>query len=129
MDPTQRKRAREDGFEDWSMTFHKELDKKVFDLVHTRELKPLDVCVVSYLQTQLEVKTGRIEVRTKDIAERLCLTESHLTASMTRLRKQGILAKGLRGTGYYWMLNPSCWHVGGPRTFQKRAAQFDELLK
>ena len=85
MDPTQRKRAREDGFEDWSMTFHKELDSHVFDLVHTRDLKPMDVCVAVYLQTQLEVKTGRIEVRTKDIAERLCLTESHLTGRRDQL--------------------------------------------
>ena len=129
MDPTQRKRAREDGFDEWSMTCHREIKADVWDLVETRELKPLDICLVMFLQTHLETKTGRIEMRTKDIAERLHLTESHLTASMTRLRKKGLLAKGLRGTGYYWMLNPSYWHVGGPRLFQKRAAQFDELLK
>ena len=127
MNPTQRRKCREDGFEDWSMTFHGEV-KKLWAKVKDRTLKPMDLCVASYLQSHIQTKTGRIEVRTKDIAEDLGLTDSHLTQSMKRLRKEMLLVKGRRGTGYYWMLNPSFWHVGGPRLFQQRAAQFDQLI-
>ena len=68
MNPTQRRKCREDGFEDWSMTFHGEV-KKLWAKVKDRTLKPMDLCVASYLQSHIQTKTGRIEVRTKDIAE------------------------------------------------------------
>lgn len=127
MNPTQRKRARDAGFDDWSMTFSKEM-RKLMPLVKERQLKPMDFLVLAYLQCHIETKTGRIERRTKDIQDDLGLTDSHLSLSMKRLRTQGLLAKGLRGTGYYWMLDPGIWHVGGPRLFKQRDEQFRRLL-
>ena len=41
MNPTQRKRARDAGFDDWSMTFSKEM-RKLMPLVKERQLKPMD---------------------------------------------------------------------------------------
>lgn len=124
MDPTQGKTK----YTDWSMTFGIEAHKLLTPLIQSRRLKPMDFMVLSFLQWHIETKTGRINVRTKDIGEALCLTDSHLSLSLKRLRKEGLLVKGLRGTGYYWMLDPGIWHVGGPRLFEQRDAQFQRLL-
>jgi len=113
--------------EHFSMFIHTE-GKKLWPMVKKRILKPMDLCVVDYLCSHMDIKTGRIEVRTKDIAEELGLTDSHLTQSMKRLRKEMLLAKGLKGTGYYWMLNPYFWSVGRRELQGKRVASFQSLI-
>ena len=102
--------------------------KKLWPMVKKRTLKPMDLLVTAYLCTHMDIKTGRIEVRTKDIAEDLGLTDSHLTQSMKRLRKELLLAKGLKGTGYYWMLNPYFWSSGRKELQGKRVASFQSLI-
>lgn len=102
--------------------------KKLWPMVRERTLKPMDLCVVAYLCSHMDIKTGRIAIRTKDIAEDLGVTAPHLTASMKRLRTEHLLAKGLVGTGYYWMLNPYFWSVGRRELQGKRVAAFQGLV-
>ena len=127
MNGIERRKLRESGWEGWSMTFHDGLSP-LWGKVRDRKLHPMDLCVASFLQSRMSITTGRIEVRTKDIAEELGLTASQLTPAIKRLRTELLLAKGLRGTGYYWMLNPSVWHVGGKRNYDQRMAIFMELI-
>lgn len=127
MNAIERRQLRENGWEEWSMTFHGE-EKKLWPLVKERRLHPMDLCVVSFLQSHMDTATGRIEVRTTDIASELGLKATQLTPSLKRLREERLLTKGLRGTGYYWMLNPAIWHVGGYKAFEKRMAKFQELV-
>lgn len=127
MDFTERRRARESGFDGWNMTFMGQY-QKLMPLLKARVLKPMDFAVMGYLQSHMEVKTGRIERRTKDVIEETGLSETYVAMSLKRLRQQKLLAKGLRGTGYYWMLDPTIWHVGGPRLFEQRVEQFAKLL-
>ena len=108
--------------------FIQEEGRKLWPLVKQRALKPMDLCVVDYLCSHMEVKTGRIERRTMDIAKDLGLTDSHLTQSMKRLKQEHLLAKGLKGTGYYWMLNPYFWSVGRRELQGKRVAAFQRLI-
>lgn len=127
MNSIERRKLRESGWEGWSMTFHDGLGP-LWGKVKERKLHPMDLCVASFLQSRMSITTGRIEVRTKDIAEELGLTASQLTPAIKRLRTETLLAKGLRGTGYFWMLNPSVWHVGGKRNFETRMAIFSKLV-
>lgn len=127
MNSIERRKLRESGWEGWSMTFHDGLSP-LWEKVKERKLHPMDLCVASFLQSHMSITTGRIEVRTKDIAEELGLTASQLTPAIKRLRTEMLLAKGLRGTGYFWMLNPSVWHVGGKRNFDARMAIFSKLV-
>lgn len=119
-------RARVNEWEDFTMLIHGEM-RKLWPLVRERRLMPLDLCVVQYLASHMDIRTGRIEVRTKDIGDDLGVCARLLTPSLKRLREECLLAKGLKGTGYYWMLNPHVWHVGGQRTHGKRVAAFQEL--
>lgn len=116
-----------DTSEHFSMFIQSEA-RKLWPMVRKRVLKPMDLCVVDYLCSHMDIKTGRIEVRTKDIGEDLGLTDSHLTQSMKRLRQEMLLAKGLKGTGYYWMLNPYFWSVGRREVQGKRVAAFQGLI-
>ena len=102
--------------------------KKLWPMVRDRTLKPMDLCVVSYLCSHMDIRTGRIERRTKDIADDLGVTQPHLTMSMKRLRSEHLLAKGLKGTGYYWMLNPYFWSVGRREIQGKRIVAFQSLI-
>ena len=113
-------------WEEFTMLIHGEV-RKLWPLVRERRLKPLDLCVVQYLASHMDIRTGRIEVRTKDIGEELGLSARLLTPSLKRLRDEHLLAKGLKGTGYYWMLNPHVWHVGGSRTQGKRISAFHSI--
>ena len=102
--------------------------RKLWFLVRIRALKPMDLMVASYLASYMDITTGRIEVRTKDIQDDLKLQTGYLSGSIRRLRKQMLLVKGLRGTGYFWMLNPHIWTSGQPRVQGKRLATFRSLL-
>ena len=108
--------------------FIQEEARKLWPMVKARKLSPMDLCVVSYLCSHMDIKTGRIEVRTKDIAEDLGVAASQLTPSMKRLRSEHLLAKGLKGTGYYWMLNPYFWSAGRREIQGKRIAAFMGLV-
>ena len=127
MNAVERLGVRVKGWGEWSMTFHVELEK-LWEMVSERRLHPMDLCVASFLQSRMSVSSGRIEVRTKDVAKELGLSASQLTPSIKRLRTELLLAKGLTGTGYYWMLNPTVWHVGGVKMFNQRWGQFKDLI-
>ena len=114
-------------WEEFTMVIHSEVNR-LWPLVKDRTLMPMDLCVAHYLMGQMDIRTGRIEVRTKDIAEELGLTMSQLTPAIKRLRAEHLLAKGLKGTGYFWMLNPHYWHVGGSRLHAMRINVFNKLV-
>lgn len=128
MNAIERRQLREDGWEDWSMTFHKPL-RVLWPLVQMRVLMPADVCVAAYYLSYMEVGTSMVEVTTSQAAQDLGMLVPNVSGSLKRLRTAGAMVKGKRGTGYVWMLNPSLIHAGGAPKMQKRQAQWDRMVE
>ena len=112
---------------EWSVYFHQTARKKVFPLLKAKKLKNIDVCLASYLAAFANTTTGRIEASVKQMAEEMGCTQPHLHAAIKRLRTQHLLVKGLKPTGYYWLLNPEVWHTGGYKSMTRRLAEFERL--
>lgn len=102
---------------------------KIWGLMQRRELMPMDVIILMYLATNTDVKTGRVYIRTKDIAANLKYPVNRLSSCMKRLRTKKYLGKGLTATGYYWMVAPDIVSVGRDTLHVERSKQFNELLK
>jgi len=92
------------------------------------KLKPIDVLVTMYLSSYIDIQSGLINRRSKDIADDLGMQTGRVYQSLKRLRDECYLAKGLRGTGYFWMLNPYIWTVGKKQLQQKRIGLFMSLI-
>lgn len=103
--------------------------REVWELMQRRELMPMDVIILMYLATNTDVKTGRVYIRTKDIAANLNYPVNRLSSCMKRLREKRYLGKGLTATGYYWMVAPDVASVGRDTLHAERSRQFNELLK
>ena len=101
----------------------------IWELMQRRELMPMDVIILMYLATNTDVKTGRVYIRTKDIAANLNYPVNRLSSCMKRLRAKELLGKGLTATGYYWMVAPDIASVGRDELTAARLKQFNDLLK
>ena len=101
----------------------------VWKLMQRRELMPMDVIILMYLATNTDIKTGRVYIRTKDIAANLNYPVNRLSSCMKRLRVERLLVKGLTATGYYWMVAPDLASVGRDTLLAARVSQFNELLE
>jgi hypothetical protein len=128
MDVSKKRALRAQGWEDWSMVFHEQL-RRLWPLAKARVLKPMDFMVLDYYLSHLEVGSGRIEVSTFQAADELGMHATDVSNALGRLRSAQVMAKGLKGTGYYWMLNPSLCHVGGEPAYEKRCRQWEQLLE
>ena len=112
----------------FTKVFQKPMDD-IWGYMQRRELMPMDVIILMYLATNTDVKTGRVYIRTKDIAANLKYPVNRLSSCMKRLRGKELLAKGLTATGYYWMVTPDVASVGRDELTAARLKQFNELLK
>lgn len=107
---------------------HRQL-KRFTDQIGKRRLMPIDGCVTSYLASYIDIQSGQIHKRVTDIAEDLGLQAGQVHQSIKRLRENDWLVKGLKGTGYYWMLDPWTWAVGKKETQGKRRAIYKKLME
>lgn len=112
----------------FTKVFQKPMDD-IWESMQRRELMPMDVIILMYLATNTDVKTGRVYIRTKDIAANLKYPVNRLSSCMKRLREKRLLGKGLTATGYYWMVAPDIASVGRDELTAARLKQFNELLK
>jgi hypothetical protein len=108
------------------MTFHSEV-QRLWPLVRERALKPMDLCVLTYFLSHMDVATSRAEVTTTQASEDLGIGAHNVSACLKRLRTAGMMAKGRKGSNYYWMMNPYLWHAGGYPKHGLRKAQWAEL--
>ena len=108
------------------MTFHPEV-QRLWPLVRERALKPMDFCVLTYFLSHMDVATSKAEVTTMQASEDLGIGAQNVSACLKRLRTAGMMAKGKKGSSYYWMLNPYLWHAGGYPKHGLRKAQWAEL--
>ena len=100
----------------------------VWELMQRRELMPMDVIILMYLASNIDVKTGRVYIRTKHIAENLNYPVNRLSSCMKRLKAKKLLGKGLTATGYYWMVAPDLASVGRDQLTEARIKQFNEIV-
>jgi hypothetical protein len=110
------------------MTFHPQL-QGLWPLVKERALKPMDVCVLTYFLSHMDVATSRAEVTTTQAAEDLGIGPQNISGCLNRLRAAQLMAKGRKGSSYYWMLSPHIWHAGGYPKFGMRESQWRRLLE
>lgn len=85
----------------------------------TRELKPMDGMVLLALMSEADWSTGRINVTSTDLGERLGMQAAQIRACISRLKRQHLVRyiKG-KGNQYFYCLNP--WVVQ-PGTAQSEA--------
>jgi hypothetical protein len=110
------------------MVFHPSL-QRLWPLVKERALKPMDVCVLTYFLSHMDVATSRVEVTTGQAAEELGIGAHNVSGCLKRLRTAQLIAKARKGSNYYWMLSPHVWHAGGYPKFGMRQSQWEALLE
>lgn len=112
----------------FTMVNHVQL-RRFTDQIGTRKLMPMDALIAEYLASNIDIQSGQIHKRVTDIAEDLGLQTGKVHQSIRRLRENDWLVKGLKGTGYFWMLDPWTWAVGKKETQAKRRAIYKKLME
>jgi len=93
-----------------------------------RHLKPMDHAIVMYLSCYIDITSGLVEKRSSEIADDLGLQRPMVYGSLKRLQDRGWLAKGRKGTGYFFMLDPWLCTVGKKHLQAKRQGLYKKLL-
>lgn len=107
---------------------HHEQMERCLDLVADRKLELRDMAVLLALMAYSSWRTGKIRVTAAKLAERLRMQEPHVISSLSRLRKQLLLTRGVDphdGTDFY-LLNPYLVSVGPPQTRGRMWKVFQE---
>ena len=88
--------------------------REVLDLLGERKLELRDAAVLYGLEAYCSWRTGRVKVTPRKLGERLSMQEKHVISSLSRLKRMGLLAKGIDDyTGdWFYMLNPRLMTVG-----------------
>lgn len=120
-------RGESSPYELFTMVYHKDTGSLV-DLIRDRALMPMDAAVLLYMTTKVNVRTSRISVSPKHVAETVNLPVGMVQASIKRLRKELVLGKGATDGVAYYMLNPYYFHAGHTNLHKKRVAAFNKLL-
>lgn len=107
-----------------------EMDR-CLDLVAERRLELRDMAVLWALMAYASWRTGKIKVTAEKLAERLRMQQTHVVSSITRLRKEALLAKGKDphdGT-FFYLVKPSLASVGPLQTKGLMSRIFEESLE
>lgn len=106
-----------------------EIDR-VLALTAERRLELRDLAVLYALEGYCSWMSGRIEVTAKKIAERLKMQEKHVISSLTRLKKERLLAKATDpNTGmWFYLISPDLLTVGTSQREGYLRKTFSEAL-
>lgn len=102
----------------------------VFAAVARKDLQPMDFAVLWALMHHMD-RLGRVRITTSGLAELLGFSVSACSRSLTRLRRQTLLAKVYdRKTGdIYYLINPFVASIGGSQRRGHLWAQFKAALE
>ena len=123
-------KSKEDGQEGFVMVHKRDLDSAI-SLVGTRQLELRDMAVFMGLMAHINWRSGRVPITAKALAERLGIKLPVCVSSLTRLKKEMLVARVVdRNSGdNYYLLNPYVASVGGPQRRGLLWAQFKASLE
>ena len=123
-------KSKEDGQEGFVMVHQRDLESAI-SLVATRKLELRDMAVFMGLMAHMNWRSGRVPITAKALAERLGIKLPVCVSSLTRLKKEMMVARVVdRNSGdNYYLLNPYVASVGGPQRRGLLWAQFKASLE
>jgi predicted transcriptional regulator len=95
-------------------------------LMRSPDLQPRDVAILLVLMTEMDTKTGRINLTASALARKCELSQSNVALSLSRLKKKLLVInrQDKNYGGYYMRINPDLASVNGPRDRAMHAKQF-----
>lgn len=113
------------------MVFTDELLCTAVGAVAAKRLQPRDLAVLMTVLANVNWRSGRANVSVRALAHQLQMQESNCSASVTRLRKEQLLARGVdAASGHtFFLINPRLASVGSPQRRGHLFQQFDEALE
>ena len=123
-------KSKEEGQEGFVMVHQRDLESAI-SLVATRKLELRDMAVFMGLMAHMNWRSGRVPITAKALAERLDIKLPVCVSSLTRLKKEMLVARVVdRNSGdNYYLLNPYVASVGGPQRRGLLWAQFKASLE
>jgi hypothetical protein len=123
-------KSKEEGQEGFVMVHQRDLESAI-SLVATRKLELRDMAVFMGLMAHMNWRSGRVPITAKALAERLGIKLPVCVSSLTRLKKEMLVARVVdRNNGdNYYLLNPYVASVGGPQRRGHLWAQFKATLE
>lgn len=123
-------KSKEEGQEGFVMVHQRDLESAI-SLVATRKLELRDMAVFMALMAHMNWRSGRVPITAKALAERLGIKLPVCVSSLTRLKKEMMVARVVdRNSGdNYYLLNPYVASVGGPQRRGLLWAQFKACLE
>jgi hypothetical protein len=123
-------KSKEDGQEGFVMVHQRDLESAI-SLVAARKLELRDMAVFMGLMAHMNWRSGRVSITAKALAERLGIKLPVCVSSLTRLKKEMLVARVVdRNSGdNYYLLNPYVASVGGPQRRGLLWAQFKATLE
>jgi hypothetical protein len=91
--------------------------RMVAELVKEGRLEPRDLQVLIALMADVDWRTGRVTLLSKEVAERCGLHRCTTSSCMARLKREMLVVRCQEATGggSYFLLNPDLANVGGER--------------
>ena len=123
-------KSKEEGQEGFVMVHQRDLESAI-SLVAARKLELRDMAVFMGLMAYMNWRSGRVPITAKALAERLGIKLPVCVSSLTRLKKEMLVARVVdRNSGdNYYLLNPYVASVGGPQRRGLLWAQFKASLE
>ena len=123
-------KSKQEGQEGFVMVHQRDLESAI-SLVATRKLELRDMAVFMGLMAHMNWRSGRVPITAKALAERLGIKLPVCVSSLTRLKKEMLVARVVdRNSGdNYYLLNPYVASVGGPQRRGLLWAQFKASLE
>jgi len=123
-------KSKEEGQEGFVMVHQRDLESAI-SLVAARKLELRDMAVFMGLMAHMNWRSGRVPITAKALAERLGIKLPVCVSSLTRLKKEMLVARVVdRNSGdNYYLLNPYVASVGGPQRRGLLWAQFKASLE
>jgi hypothetical protein len=124
-------KPRENGSEDFVMTFPQGICDHAIDGLKAKRLLPRDLAVLMAVLGNVNWRSGRANVTPTGLAMQMGILSSNCIASITRLRKELLISRVRdRHTGdNYFLINPKVAAVGGPQRRGHLWAQFKASLE
>lgn len=124
-------KPRENGTEDFVMTFPQGICDHAIDGLKTKRLQPRDLAVLMAVLGNVNWRSGRAKVTPGGLALQMGILRSNCVTSISRLRKELLISRVVdphTGENYY-LINPRVAAVGGSQRRGHLWAQFESSLE
>lgn len=86
--------------------------ERVFDHHRLRELQPMDGLTLLALIGSLSWQSGKAEVTSEQLGEKLGTDARNIRSSISRLKKCGVVSMFTEGTGFFYSVHPAVVKAG-----------------